>query len=366
MEFKSDSWSFWETLDKSILVEDERPSSGKDVSMYPSEAAAFVKSANGNAYLIGGCRRKSWFRNKLQRQQKDKEHQTALFDEILFQDFTPKELWKFEISRRTEDLITDESKRASIWETNSHRFEWLIPYSSDLFDFEKYGSFLIRGEVDLVVRPSPEKLPIGIEIKSITGYYGQKQVFGTKSKYGHWINPPTPKEQNLLQTVLYAFKFSIIEKQYQYFKLVYFSREDGRRIEFNVDLIPEEVMGSTRHKVYLNGKPYIHNLYAEDIIDSYRYIHKHIVDDTLPPRDFDLQYPDEKIKALAASGELSKTDMEKFKKNKPVVKGDWECSYCNYKSMCYKGTTPIDYSAEQVEFDFSSIESAESEEDAED
>ena len=52
---------------------------------------------------------------------------------------------------------------------------------------------------------------------------------------------------------------------------------------------------------------------------------------------------------LCEAGELSKKDTEQFKKRKQQVeegkkrvvkqveKGDWQCSYCAFKNVCFNG-----------------------------
>ncbi|NDB87023.1 MAG: hypothetical protein EB127_30705, partial [Alphaproteobacteria bacterium] len=52
--------------------------------------------------------------------------------------------------------------------------------------------------------------------------------------------------------------------------------------------------------------------------------------------DFDLLYDQERIAVLAERKELSKVDMELFTKGKKVRKGDWNCSYCPFKAICYE------------------------------
>ena len=89
----SQKTSFWDILDTSILKQDPRHS--KNVSMYPSEASAVVTDADGDQLVIGGCKRKSWFRNKSQRVVRDKPYQTELFEEIKASEFTANDLWKF-------------------------------------------------------------------------------------------------------------------------------------------------------------------------------------------------------------------------------------------------------------------------------
>jgi len=59
------SFSFWETLDRSISNQPARIR--PDINLYPSEASAKIKNEYDEDFVIGGCLRKSWFRAMIQR-----------------------------------------------------------------------------------------------------------------------------------------------------------------------------------------------------------------------------------------------------------------------------------------------------------
>jgi hypothetical protein len=339
------SSSVWNTLDTSIVIQPDRKLNEREIALYPSEASALAINEYGEEVVLGGCIRKSWFRNKAQRIEHHNE--ISFIEDIEAEVHSPQQMWKFYISSKTEEAIREESIKAGIYHAHSHRFEYRLPCSKE--EEALYGLPLVRGEVDLVVKESPESENlIGIEIKSITGYYGQKQVFGSRNKAGQWTVVPEPKDNQLLQAILYAYYFCVVNKTYKFFKLIYLSRENGQRIEFDIDLVPH----NGKHRVYINKQPYRYFLYAEDIIERYVQTHFYIMKDELPPRDFDLYYSPEKIATLALRGKLSKTDMAIFnsKGGSAIRKGDWNCSYCPFKSMCYKPNgTPIDYTGKTIE-----------------
>jgi len=337
----SQKTSFWDILDTSILKQDPRHS--KNVSMYPSEASAVVTDADGDQLVIGGCKRKSWFRNKSQRVLRDKPYQTELFEEIKASEFTANDLWKFKLSSGVERDLHHEAKRAGVYYDESHKFEWIIPSEHD-------EEILVRGEVDLVIYQEPDSTDkVGIEVKSITGYYGQRLVFGKKSTKGHWIQKPEPKADNLLQAVLYTLVFCTLLRQFTAFKLVYISRENGERNEFDITLVPEiQDDESFKHRVYIDGKKYKYTLYAEDIMDSYKLVQDHVIADTLPPRDYALQYSTEHLQMLADKDLLTKKQKEKFEASGSLEKGDWQCSYCQFRDLCYdEEKNPIEYSFDE-------------------
>jgi ribosomal protein S8 len=65
--------------------------------------------------------------------------------------------------------------------------------------------------------------------------------------------------------------------------------------------------------------------------------------DTPPPREFDLRYSDDKAERLFNMGELSKTKYNEHGKKPLAEIGDWNCSYCDWKGVCYpQGIFTID------------------------
>jgi hypothetical protein len=351
LDSETHPFSFWDTLDRSISNQPARIR--PDINLYPSEASAKIKNEYDEDLVVGGCIRKSWFRAMIQRM--EATNVKPNLDHVLAAEpFTPKELWKFSLSKYAEIAITDESKRAQVYETNSFRFKWELP-----FPYEKLKP-VISGELDLAVAIPTDKnykLPIpnndqtiedqstsikssnivGIEIKSISGYKGPRQVFGVRSKKGHWISLPEPKPEHLLQAILYHMYFCILKKEYKYWKLAYINRENGERKEFDIDLVKEKIAnGKYLHRVYVDRQPYKYTLYAEHILQRYQELHKHLENETLPERDFDLYYPQDKIALLAQRKLLGKQDMELFTKGKKIKKGDWNCSYCPFKAICYE------------------------------
>lgn len=355
--------NLWDILDKAIS--EERPPSTREVALYPSEASALIKNEYGEIVPIGGCIRKSWFRNKLQRMERNKEFQTEAIDEIVKEEFPPHQLWKFGVSNKTEDLVADMCKKAGIYKEQGHKFKYHIDMGSE----NHYPDAYISGEIDILVRipvegKEGEFFEGGLEVKSITGYHGQKMVFGHRSS--RTIIHPEPKIEHLLQSILYAYVF---RKDLNFFKLIYLSREDGRRIEYDISFRKNHKVSSTldageeKHLVYVNNKPYKYELYAEDIFDRYKELQQYIIDDIIPPRDYDLQYSDEKIKLLYERGLLSKTDKEAYEKGKKLKKGDWMCAYCSYSDNCYtsKGT-PIKYNQDKIDIESIKVKEDEDEE----
>ena len=70
--------------------------------------------------------------------------------------------------------------------------------------------------------------------------------------------------------------------------------------------------------------------------------------DSIPERDYELVYSQDRIRELYEAGELNKTDTAQYEKRqkqieegktrlvKEVVKGDWQCRLCEYSKVCYE------------------------------
>ena len=337
-----DNLSFWSILDKSIVVPQVRDTT-KDVSLYPSEASVRIMH-NGELITLGGCIRKQWLRNKLQRLERDKDHKPDDLT-IVSSDHDASTMWKFGVATLAEHLLAAEAKRAGILVEQSKGFEWQLPWEDKTTDPP-----LIRGEVDLVVDLCLPK-PVGIEVKSFAGYHAGKALLD-RTVYGRLIKGE-PKEGQLLQAVLYAYYFCILLQEMDHFRLVYVSREDGSRTEFTLGFRKETVaiiqkdgsiINQERHRLLIDNEVYKYKLYAEDIIDRYLELHTYIVNDIIPPRDYDIRYNMAKLKKLAAAGELTKAQKALIDKGKIIKKGDWQCNYCNFSEMCYS------YNAYQDEY----------------
>tara|TARA_R110002020_G_scaffold268819_3_gene484048 strand:+ start:6518 stop:7672 length:1155 start_codon:yes stop_codon:yes gene_type:complete len=296
----------WKHLDKEILR--SRLKKTGPVHAYPSEASRIGKNPVTNMDMtIGACLRKQYYRYK--NQLIERGHTTGKLYETT--DLSATDLWKFAASFDTEHTIVEKSKEAGIWAENNKSF-----HMSELN---------MKGELDLILmEPDTGKL-IGVDVKSVYGYYGEKQVFGTKSDWSKG-RKGTPKEDHVMQIALYTWYW---RDEIAYFKILYFSRGSGQRQEYTISLEPD----GEDFKVMIDDKYAGWNISA--MLDRYEALINATKTNTLPPREYDLYYSTEYIDALAEAGELSKTDKTKWDKGSKVVKGDWRCSYCSFKPNCY-------------------------------
>ena len=87
----------------------------------------------------------------------------------------------------------------------------------------------------------------------------------------------------------------------------------------------------------------------ENIYKRYNDLHTYLGSNTLPPRDYEILYSEEKIAGMYQNGLISKKGdsevIEKWlKKGAPpgklkVTMGDSECSFCEHQKLCWEGIT---------------------------
>jgi len=216
--------------------------------------------------------------------------------------------WIFALCKHVEEILVEEWKQIGIWVANNIKF----------YDQARN----ISGELDVVLS-EPDGTLFGVEVKSFYGYHGKKQIMGNKSTVGK------PKTSQLLQTLIYVDlcrKLGLI----QYFKLIYYARDEAARREFDISLIEDgEFLRPT-----IDGN-IDYRFTMQDVYDRYEELDAHVKAGTLPPRDFDINWDAEKVEFRKTLGEVAKTTYEKWKK-KPASNpiGDWQCRYCAYSKHC--------------------------------
>ena len=165
-----------------------------------------------------------------------------------------------------------------------------------------------RYPVEGLKYPVTCKLDYGMELEG----YG-KVAIELKSKYGRGINiiskTNQPDSSHIGQIKLYTtltpFKRII---------LPYLGRDNGYRTEFFFTDYAEGLMCS-------NGT--VFKVKAEDSFYRFKQVENHLEAKTVPPRGFLAAIKDGDIK-------------DKFTKNKIDYKTDFQCSYCDYKDLCWR------------------------------
>jgi hypothetical protein len=263
---------------------------------YPSEASVVLTDEHGDRVVEGGCLRASYFR--------------------LSQEFqgTPNDArseWIFMMGKAVEEELVRYWKEMGVWKDNNVKF----------LDEQNH----ISGELDaILVEPGTGQM-YGVEVKTFYGYHAEKEIMG------NFKNDGFPKMGQLLQTLVYLNYWE--KRGLPYFRMVYFARDSVKRRTFKVELHHEGDI--TYPKV---DGVVIRSFTMNDVLARYKELKHYIETKTIPPADYELQYSDEKIEDFFKKGKVSKTDYEAFKKGKLKPHeniGDWNCSYCKFKNICW-------------------------------
>lgn len=259
---------------------------------HPSGASCVLKNEYGEEEAVGKCMRDSYWSHK---SVKPSNPMGARGKRIC------------DVGNMVERAEVNRYKEMGIWRGNNVKF-----IDND------HG---LSGEVDAFVFDEIAKKIIGVEIKSGYGYQFQSAVIGKPGRKGK------PKLDHLMQVMLYENYFTEIPL----FKMVYIDRGNAARAEFDVTL------NKKTGAAIVDGKPFMEGLTVPAILHRYEKLDEYLKDGAVPPRDYQLQYTDERMQFLHDSKRMSKTMASQYERTQKVELGDWRCSYCNYKDYCWKG-----------------------------
>ena len=221
----------------------------------------------------------------------------------------------------------------------------------------------LSGEVDAILRWTETRMgadgesrihidptkAIGIEVKTKYGYFGKGQIMGNRdSIYANGY----PQIEHLMQTGLYLAARKRFEDFHNvkipYFVICYVLRDNGVHKSFRVELsdgyegriVVKDMEGNElKPKMEKSLDWGVQAQQMELTIDMMRERYliqlENLKSDTPPPREYDLRYSDEKAETMFAAGDLSKTKKANHEKKPLDDIGDWNCSYCDWKDVCY-------------------------------
>ena len=303
----------WKLLDD--FVTRGRLELPQKAAFWPSMASVVLTDKLGSSWIEGKCMRASFYNYVLQ------INSPVAPDRELLINPTAYSQWVWRMGKAAENIVIEEFKKSGMWTGNN------IKYYDDLHN--------ISGELDSTVYDPEEEVEFVAEIKSIYGYYAQKQIIGTDR------NPGFPRWSNLLQLALYLDFLRALKDKYPYGKLLYIDRGDMSRKEYKVRIIGDQDTPEEERYVEVEGQRVI-NFTMKDIYDRYRVLNDYIEAGKLPPNDYVIKYTDEQIETLYEQGRLGKTKYNKWKKptkNKQPEHpgGDWSCQrqWCSYSGLCW-------------------------------
>lgn len=341
--------SRWTLIDHlTAHLQKPRLGNSKEPTLWPSEASAIITNQYDEQEVVGKCRRATFFRYGAANYKYDPKTYSHLADIIAevkekILPKTPYTYWVFKAGDLYEEYVIEAAKESGVFIAT--QVQVYVP------------GIKISGKLDLVaINPETFKNRI-VEVKSVHGH-GAKSVTGSdyeqrKGQLG------TPRDSHLMQIALYTWWYANSHDDFENSSLLYGARDSGKFAEYEVAVREEDDIS----KIFYHGISPITTKEVESPItinsiieDGYHYAEKHVNSGIIPPRDFDIQYSDEKLALLKERKELSKKDSEQLDKiaartienaerieqglepkrlYAPVVKGHWACGYCDYRDMCY-------------------------------
>ncbi len=320
-----------------------RESLGGKTGVNPTGASAWMLNERGEKTLVGKCLRQVWYsKKKVPRTNPANDNSQFIFM----------------MGNMAEEGLQDAWRKAGVLLEENAKIRKNIAKNPDTDD-----EIMLSGEVDAIVRWSemrtgddgvprmhidPTKA-IGIEVKSKYGYGAKTVMSGNKtSTYEHGF----PQIEHLMQTALYLHMRKTFEEfhdvEIPYFVICYIGRDNGLHKSFRVELsdgydgriIVKDMNGNElKPKVEKSLEWGVQARPIELTLDMMRERYyeqlENLKKDTPPPREFDLRYSDDKAERLFNAGELSKTKYNEHGKKPLAEIGDWNCSYCDWKGVCY-------------------------------
>lgn len=296
----------------------------KSTSLTPSAASVELTLQDGTKKVVGACHRQQFYKIK---------NYTEDNDSIVNIDWTLSAIMGDHMHNMLNKIIDDYGFPMGIQRiANEHAI------------FDK--NMNLSGRSDTIVWDVPKNEPIGIEIKSIGEFKAKKAM-------------EQPIEEHVIQSVIYLDYYNrhIIQGQKKITKwfIWYISRTENWSIKAKEHGSPFTMLWDFCIELD-NGVPIITlprgvkqrwtDYSVKNIYDRYHLLNDYIKTDTLPPRDYDIVYSEEKIMGLYKTNQITKkTDIASIeswvKKGAPAGKlkvemGDIECSFCEYKKRCWE------------------------------
>ena len=329
-------WSFIGHLTDALQM--PRLGENKLPTLWPSEGSAIIKNEHNEDIIVGKCRRAAFFRYLIEcynfypkysfwRPLAESLHRNKIPP-------TPYLLWLWKMGEMYEDYCIAMAKDSGVY----------IASQVPLY----VKSHNISGKQDIIViNPQTHKYST-IETKSVYGF-NAGSVIG-RSLRDKYI-PGVPRDSNLIQIALYDWHFSSPNEDFEESRLDYGARDTGGKAEYIIttELDPETEITHIKYK-QIDPQECAEKtspITINSILNQYTYIQSALDTGEIPPRDFDLQFSEDKIQLMYERGELAKGDTERHEKwldfkqgkrarnVKAVQKGDWQCRYCNWANVCY-------------------------------
>lgn len=286
-------------------------------SLYPSSASVYLDGGPVGQIVRGGCHRGDYYRIK----------GYPNTDPISARGWL-----NIKIGQAVEDIFIEQMKRAGVFVASQ------VPIY--------VNGLSISGRSDAINRymhiskDKAHEMLYGVEVKSFAKPYMHKQIMGHYAGRGgdrHFVLPQ-PKIEGVLQAALYAY---YLRENLDGFKLYYIARDDGDRQQFGVFV--KETKDKPTQVLVTNteyAKPNVMPFTIDNIMERYEELSGKLSVNTPPPREYYLHYPVANMEKYYEANILAKSKFDKWvKAGKPKDRddtpGDWQCSYCRYKTGCH-------------------------------
>lgn len=194
----------------------------------------------------------------------------------------------------------------------------------------RFGDIYVSGEVDALVNLAGTV--IGVEFKTGYGYkFLRNQILGyvkrTTERRPYLLDElqAAPKPEHILQVACYLYYFAYVATppvpKIEEWRIVYQDRGTCALAEYAVIL--QDVAGTHVVRVFRleHGAEYevaLRQISIEAILQRFKYVYEHVLNRTVPSRDFNPFTKDE----------------------------DWQCEYCVFKQTCIadgdlRATVPV-------------------------
>jgi CRISPR/Cas system-associated exonuclease Cas4 (RecB family) len=305
--------------------------------MRPTSASCVIQNEFGDDTLVGKCHRAEWYRlNGIKATDPPTDRSFGIFAAGIGMEDYFQNMWK------NQGVLLAGS---------------VINYGAVGDD----PRVIISGESDIILRDFEmdddgqvirvyQDRAFGIEMKTCRGHFAQKEIFGRGNKK---YPMGKPKMEHIMQTAMYLMMRKRHEDHYgvtiPYYLIFYFDVADGTYVSFKIslsngydgDILVETLDGKTvaPDPVYglTIGEPVVpwSGLTTDNILARYSELADKLELPDPPEREYQLRYNDTTARRKFAIGDLSKTKFAEWEKKPLAEIGDWQCSYCDFKSHCY-------------------------------
>ena len=221
----------------------------------------------------------------------------------------------------------------------------LLREEQSFFDKE----LLLSGRIDLLLYDQINDSVVGCDIKTVGDYASSVSI-------------DQPRLKDVLQCTIYLDQYqknSPKGEKMNSWIILYLARSENWKLkkyphgspfkylwQFSISFDSED-----RHIIIENqfgAQTHYYDITPEIIYSRYTELRKYIKDGELPPRDYEHTYSEERILGMYKKGKI------KFKKDLTVIEkwakggleegklgldmGDFECRYCQFKSLCWSDT----------------------------